>query len=135
MKQNLKKAVERIETFRDAWDKNAASTPLIGITLEEFTEATKAPCVAKAESEALRKEAKRQYVNGLNALPQVLPLLERLVFAVQANPDFGPDSAFYQELGYIRKSDRKKGLTRKGTAPPDGDTGQAVENSPSTDAK
>ena len=129
MKPNLKKAVERIEKFRGAWEKNAESITLMGTTLAEFTEATKAPCDAKAEAEELRKEAKRRYVKGLNALPEVMPLLERLVYAVQASPEFGPNSAFYQELGYVRKSDRKSGLSRKNPGQP------ATGELPSTDAQ
>lgn len=129
MKPNLKKAVERIERFRGAWEKNAATTTLMGTTLAEFTEATKAPCDAKSEADELRKEARRRHVKGLNALPEVMPLLERLVYAVQASPEFGPDSAFYQELGYVRKSDRKSGLSRKNTEQP------ANGGLPSTDAQ
>jgi hypothetical protein len=129
MKTNLKSAVGRIETFRGAWAKNGATSTLGGITLEEFTEATRVPGEAKAEAAELRKEAKRKHVKGLNSLPEVMALVERLTFAVQASPEFGPDSAFYQELGYVRKSDRKKGLTRKGKEPPKPDG-----NSPSTDA-
>ncbi len=32
---------------------------------------------------------------------------------VVGDPNFGPDSALYEALGYVRKSDRKSGFTRK----------------------
>jgi hypothetical protein len=33
---------------------------------------------------------------------------------VLGDPAYGPDSALYEALGYVRKSERKSGLTRKG---------------------
>jgi hypothetical protein len=129
MKANLKKTVERIGTFLDAWEKNAATKSFAGMTLEEFTEATKLPVDKAKEIKALRQEAKRKHVHALNSLEEINPLMERVVFAVQGSAEYGSDSAFYQELGYVRKSDRKKGLTRKGK----GESPKPAE-SPSTDA-
>ena len=39
--------------------------------------------------------------------------LELVVNGVIGNPDFGPNSAHPEAMGYIRKSDRKSGLTHK----------------------
>jgi hypothetical protein len=33
---------------------------------------------------------------------------------VRGTPQHGPDSSLYRALGYIRKSERRSGLTRKG---------------------
>jgi hypothetical protein len=33
---------------------------------------------------------------------------------VTGDPAFGPDSSLYEAMGYVRKSERKSGLTRKG---------------------
>lgn len=38
---------------------------------------------------------------------------ELIVNGVIGDPNFGPDSALYEALGFVRKSDRKSGLTRK----------------------
>lgn len=132
MKTNLKKTVERIEQFLDAWEKNAATKSFAGMTLEEFTEATKLPLDTSKEIQVLRQEAKRKHVHALNSLVEINPLMERVVFAVQGSAEYGSDSAFYQELGYVRKSDRKKGLTRKPKSKP---TPPEPGESPSTDAQ
>ena len=135
MKTNLKKTVERIETFLDAWEKNAATKSFAGMTLEEFTVATKLPLDTAKEIKALRQDAKRKRVHALNSLVEINPLMERVVFAVQGSVEYGSDSAFYQELGYVRKSDRKSGLGRKGGTLPAGATAPLKPGeSPSTDA-
>lgn len=126
MKTNLKKSVERIETFRSAWEKNAPLDSFGGMTLEEFTLATQKPVDAAKEIATLRQEAKRKYTKAMNELVLINPLLERMVFSVQGNAKYGSDSSLYEELGYVRKSDRKKGLTRKPKVKPEG--------LPSTDA-
>jgi hypothetical protein len=41
-----------------------------------------------------------------------------VVNGVLADPTEGPDSALYEAFGYTRKSERKRGLTRKRTEPP-----------------
>ena len=36
-----------------------------------------------------------------------------VVYGVMGNPAYGPDSDLYEAMGYVRKSERKTGLTRK----------------------
>lgn len=43
-----------------------------------------------------------------------LRMRELIVNGIIGDPDFGPDSTLYERCGYVRKSDRKSGLTRKG---------------------
>ncbi|MFM2242516.1 MAG: hypothetical protein RLZ97_1371, partial [Verrucomicrobiota bacterium] len=40
-------------------------------------------------------------------------LLEFVVDGVKGTPGFGQDCALYRAFGYVRKSERKTGLTRK----------------------
>jgi hypothetical protein len=40
-------------------------------------------------------------------------VLDLVVNSVRGTPGFGQDSALYRALGYVRKSERKSGLTRK----------------------
>ena len=48
---------------------------------------------------------------------KTLKMLESLVAGVVADDEFGSDSALYEAMGYVRKSDRKSGLTRKKKEP------------------
>jgi hypothetical protein len=133
MDHKLKRTIERINVFRNAWEKNAADDKFAGMSLAEFTEATKLPGELAGEILEIRREAQRKQVNALNTLEPVNRLLELVAHSVQGTPGFGPDSALFEELGYIRKSDRKTGLTRKKT-PVEKPANEVSSTSPSTNA-
>lgn len=44
---------------------------------------------------------------------KTLKLLDQIVAGILADDEYGDDSALYEAMGYIRKSQRKSGLTRK----------------------
>ena len=43
--------------------------------------------------------------------------IELIIAGIIADPEFGSDSALYEACGYVRKSERKSGLTRKKKTP------------------
>jgi hypothetical protein len=53
------------------------------------------------------------------AADEVVAAKSQLVInGVLADPTEGPDSALYEAFGYTRKSERRRGLTRRRTSPP-----------------
>ncbi|HRH41064.1 MAG TPA: hypothetical protein PKY82_05420 [Pyrinomonadaceae bacterium] len=50
---------------------------------------------------------------------RALKMRELIVNGIIGDPEFGPDSTLYERCGYIRKSNRKSGLTRKATKKPE----------------
>jgi hypothetical protein len=66
-------------------------------TLANLKEQTDAAEVTRDTADAVSLKKHQQAVNG-----------------VLADPNFGDDSALYEAMGYVRKSKRKTGLTRKG---------------------
>lgn len=44
---------------------------------------------------------------------RALKLIEQIVAGIIGHDDFGKDSALYEAFGYVRRSKRKSGLTRK----------------------
>ena len=55
------------------------------------------------------------------ALPGSVPRFtsdtnQKVVNGVKGDPNFGDDSDLYDSMGYVRKSDRQSGLTRKKNA-------------------
>ena len=64
--------------------------------------------LAELGDEKKNQEAKRDSEDL-----ETMKLCERIKNGVVADPEFGDDSALYEALGYIRKSERKSGLTRK----------------------
>ncbi len=50
-----------------------------------------------------------------------------VVNSVKGTPGFGPDSPLYRALGYIRKSERRSGLSRPGSSTSGSSSGDRQE--------
>jgi hypothetical protein len=123
MYTKLNRMNERIEVFQAAWLENAPDAVFAGMTLAEFKEAVKAPVDLRDEIQVLDQQVERTKVDSLKAISAATEVLDLVVNSVRGTPGFGADCALYRALGYVRKSERKTGLTRK------------PRNNPSTDAK
>jgi hypothetical protein len=111
-----KTIVFRIESFRAAWRELAPEAIFAGMSLAQFEEAVAPPLELRRNILALDKQ-----LNGLRTEKSKVDetaneLLELVVNSVRGTPEFGADSALYRAFGYVRKSERKSGLTRKGTS-------------------
>jgi hypothetical protein len=114
MPKVTKEVVGRIETFVASWRELAADATFAGMTLAEFEVAVSAPLVLRAEIMALEKQLEGKKIGKSDADLAANGVLDLVVNSVRGTPGFGPDCALYQAFGYVRKSDRKSGLTRKG---------------------
>jgi hypothetical protein len=117
MSQKLTRMIERIEVFQAAWLENAPTAAFAGMTLTEFKEAVKAPAELRDEILMLDRQVERKQVESLNAIATASEVLDLVVNSVRGTPGFGADSALYGSIGYVRKSERKTGLTRKKRTP------------------
>ena len=106
--------VDRIETFVASWRELAADATFAGMTLAEFEVAVSAPLVLRAEIVALEKQLEGKKIGKSDADLAANGVLDLVVNSVRGTPQHGPDSSLYRALGYIRKSERRSGLTRKG---------------------
>jgi len=111
-----KTIVDRTETFRAAWRELAADTEFAGMTLAEFEVASAAPLNLRGEVVVLETKLGGKRTEMSIADSAANELLDLVVNSVRGTPGFGQDCALYRAFGYVRKSDRKSGLTRKGTA-------------------
>ena len=107
--------VERIESFSVAWRELAPDATFAGMTLSEFEEATVAPLSIRDEITAVAKQLEGKKTERSLADEAASEVLDLVVNSVRGTPGFGEDSALYRAFGYVRKSERKSGLTRKGT--------------------
>ena len=105
--------VGRIQKFRAAWRELALDSTFAGMTFVEFEAASAAPITLRAEIEALEKQLEGTKTERANADLAANALLELVVNSVRGTPGFGSNSALYRACGYVRKSERKSGLTRK----------------------
>jgi hypothetical protein len=111
-----KNLVSRIGAFRVAWRDMAPEATFAGMSLAQFEEATQSPMRLRGEIVALERQWEGKKAERLIADSAANELLDLVVNSVRGTPGFGQDCALYRALGYIRKSDRKSGLTRKGGA-------------------
>lgn len=111
-----KKIEARIESFRAAWRDMAPDATFAGMTLTEFEEAVAPPVKLRGEIVALERQWEGKKAEKLIADAAANELLDLVVNSVRGTPGFGSDCALYRALGYVRKSERKSGLTRKSGA-------------------
>lgn len=106
--------VDRIQTFRASWREMAPDATFAGMTLAEFEAAVSAPLTLRGEIAVLETQLGGKKTEKSVVDVTANELLDLVVNSVRGTPGFGRDSALYRAFGYVRKSDRKSGLTRKG---------------------
>ena len=108
----------KIQNIITAWKTLAPAASFDGSTLAQF-EAEMQPSF-DARDEIGEKEAEMTAViNQRNDADKTsLAKCDRVVKSVVADKNFGDDSALYETMGYVRKSEKKSGLTRKSSTPP-----------------
>ena len=104
----------RITVFRTAWKELAPQESFAGMTLAGFEAATALPITLRDQILALEKQVEGRKTERTKADTAANALLDLMVNSVRGTPQHGPDSSLYRALGYIRKSERRSGLTRKG---------------------
>jgi hypothetical protein len=108
-----KNIVSRIQSFRAAWRDMAPDATFAGMTLAQFEDAASPPLTLRGEIVALERQWEGKKAERLIADASANELLDLVVNSVRGTPGFGQDCALYRALGYVRKSERKSGLTRK----------------------
>ncbi len=101
-------------TFRAAWRELAPTATFAGMDLAEFETASGPALALRADIAALELQLDGKKPARMDADMAATDLLDLVVNSVRGTPGFGPDSPFYRAFGYVRKRERKSGLTRKG---------------------
>ncbi len=103
----------KIQKMTTAWETLAASSKFNGMTLAQFKAAVKASIDARDTV----REKEDELMDAIDARNDsditVLAVCDKVVKAVVADDNFGDNSSLYEAMGYVRKSERKSGLTRK----------------------
>lgn len=100
--------------FRTAWKELAPEKSFAGMTLAEFETATTLPLAIRDQIVALEKQMVGRKTDRMTADTAANVLLDLVVNSVRGTPQYGPDSSLYRAMGYVRKSERRSGLTRRG---------------------
>ena len=114
MAKNDNKATrEKCNVMNDAWVEGAPSAKFNGIaqgTFQSEIEAAAADDAAIADRESEIKMMKDVRDDKYAALNEKRTKVGQ---GVVGDPDFGDNSPLYGAMGFVRKSEKKSGLTRK----------------------
>lgn len=104
---------QRREQFLSSWREFAPGVTFAGFTLAQFEEESMKPLdvrkdMADAKTKLTGLKLKRQ-----KADETMNEEMLRIADAIRADRLFGRDCEFYRSLGYVPKSEMKKGMVRK----------------------
>jgi hypothetical protein len=113
--------VNRIKVIRAAWRDIAPDATFAGMTLAEFEAATEPPLALRGDMDNLQTKLKGMKASQADVDLAANELTDLVVNSIKGTPGFGQNSPLYSACGYVRKSDRKSGLTQKRLAKSGGD--------------
>ena len=107
---------DRLDKVLTAWKDLRPAKQFAGMTLAQFTAKVQPSLDTRATIDGLEEQKKVAMDQRDKADTASNEQLLLVVNAVKGDPDEGEDGELYEAMGYVRKSDRKSGLTRKKAA-------------------
>lgn len=107
----------RAQTVASAWEALRADKSFAGMTLTQFKNKVKASFDARTSIVNLQNQLTAAQNARDDADKETLKAVSLVVNSVKGDPEEGEDGELYEAMGYIRKSERKSGLSRKGQQP------------------
>ncbi len=99
-----------------AWEELAPTATFAGMTLAQYKAAVQPSFDSRQKISDLETDLEAEQVNRDTVDVTTIKTNADVVKAVVADKNFGDDSALYERMGYVRKSARASGLTRKAQA-------------------
>lgn len=106
---------EKYAKIVTAWEAMRPNKSFAGMTLAEFKDKIqpsldKRKRLAELENQRIALASERDHADKTT-----LEFCEFVVNSIKGDPTEGSDGALYEACGYVRKSERKSGLSRPGT--------------------
>lgn len=117
MPDSPKKIAGKLKVVTGAWEDLAPEKSFGGMTLEQFKEAIKPSWKAREDVKTYEIALMAAQDQRDDADKESRRLMQLVVNGVKGDPSVGEDSGLYEAMGYVRKSERKSGLTNKGKKP------------------
>jgi hypothetical protein len=114
-----KQVADSTNKILNAWSTLAPAASFGGMTLAQYQAAVKPSFDTRTQLDALEAQVTSTQDARDNADNATIIANQKVVNGVKGDPAHGEDSDLYDAMGYVRKSARKTGLTRKGNAAPD----------------
>jgi hypothetical protein len=103
----------KLDEVSKAWAEEAPEASFGGMNLQKFQEAIKPSYDARdkvSKGERLAQEGANERADADRVSNEKLLLA---VNGVKGDPNYGENSDLYEAMGYVRKTERRSGLTRK----------------------
>jgi hypothetical protein len=108
-----KSTIEATDAIKTAWKKYAADATFAGMTEAEYEAKVKPSYDIRGQIADLENQV-AQLIRDRDAADAVTDKTNQSVIkGIVGDVNYGDDSDLYGACGYVRKSDRKTGLTRK----------------------
>jgi hypothetical protein len=112
MNLSMTKAEAKINQVVTAWETLRPEKSFAGLTLAQFKTAIQPSMDTRARVETLKDQIVAAQTLREEADSASIDTIHLVVNAVKGDPAEGEDGEFYESLGYVRKSERKSGLSR-----------------------
>jgi hypothetical protein len=111
-----KKIADDTQAIIDAWGELAPTASFNGMTLAQFKAIVQPSFDSRQKITDLETDLEAEQVNRDKVDITTTATNAAVIKSVVADKNFGDDSALYERMGYVRKSVRASGLTRKAQA-------------------
>lgn|ERR1035437_8031327 len=117
--QTPRKLAGKLDKVINAWKTLRPEKSIAGMTLAEFQAKAQPSLDVRNQIVTLRDQTTDSRTRRANSDRVTNDLLLLVVNAVKGDPQEGEDSPLYAAMGYVPKSSRRSGLSRKtNSAPP-----------------
>ena len=114
-----KKVANKLQKLIDAWTTVRPTKSFGGMTLEQFKAQVQPSLAARGQLVTLSNQTTDNRTQRQQSDDASLALAQLVVNSVKGDPAEGENGSLYAAMGYVPKSARRSGLTRKGqTTPP-----------------
>jgi len=111
---NPKRTASKLQKVVDAWQTIRPAKSFAGMTLEQFKAQVQSSLDARGQLTTLQSQATDSRMQRHQSDAASLELAQLVVNSVKGDPAEGENGSLYAAMGYIPKSARRSGLTRKG---------------------
>ena len=108
-----KSALDRINTVTQAWTTIRPTKSFGGMSLDQFKAKMKPSLDARSDVATLENQMLAAQDRRDTADVKAMETIQFVTSSVKGDPTEGPDSELYEAMGFVRKSERNSGLSRK----------------------
>lgn len=112
-----KRVREQCNVMDDAWREGAKTVVFNGIAQGDFQSEIEAAFAADQEIEDIEAQLKLKREARDDMWKALDQKRSKIGQGVAGDPNYGDDSPLYGAMGFVRKSEKKSGLTRKKKTP------------------